>query len=188
MNSAEQEAKSFEDFVNAVLEDGDKVYVSPWMGEDRTESVLGNEKIEEAVMARSEGLAADNFGDREDVEVIDSVKDYLANRYGDSSGFDGEFLAPPANYAGAIRDSPERARELIKTWAEQSNEAVNQGGFTLYLDSGWEDPRTAPFRKADFDIGAEDLNADTRFILMDYFDRVEEVEGEDYSGVLARRR
>lgn len=185
----ELQPKTFEDLVESELEEGDTVYFSPWLGDDKLESLLESEKVGAAVTSRKEGEALLHaLEDSENVSIVDSVDDYLSTRYGGDSGFDAEFLAPPGNYSRSILERPQDARQLIKVWAEQSDQAVNDDGFTFYSDEMWNDPRTAPFRNFEHDVGPEDLNTDTYFLLSKYFDRVTMVDGEDYSGVLATRR
>lgn len=185
MNNPDFEATTFEDLVYSILDGEETVYGSPWIGEEEMNTVI--EAADEVVMSGQEGLYTKEYEDRENVRIVESLESYTRHRYGGSSGLDGEFVAPPGTFSSEIRENPEKARELVNSWAKQTNEAVNDEGFSFYSDKMWSDARIAPLRKSEYNIQAEDMNMDTRFILADYFDRVEEVEGEDYSGVLATR-
>lgn len=185
-NLQDPEPKTFEELVDDNLEPDSKVYSSLHIGKNRLKTLYNHESTSELIISEKDMFSNKCGLPGIDPTTITSVKEYLNNRYGPKSGFDAEFLTPPWPYTEQISKEPDRIRELIQNWSEQSSEAVNSPGFTYYDNKIWDDPR-AGLNRLNLDIEVEDIETDTYFELSKYFDSAEIIEGENYSGVLAKR-
>jgi len=188
MNNLENPGpKTFEELLDQTLEPDSKIYSSLHIGEDRLKALYKHENTSDLIISERDRFSTDyNFSDINPT-TITSVKEYLNNRHGTNSGFDAEFLTPPWPYTEQISSEPDRVRELIQTWSKQSSEAVNSPGVTYYDNKIWNDPRVG-LNRLNLDIEVEDVEIDTYFELSNYFDSVEIIEGDNYSGVLAERK
>lgn len=178
--------KTFEELIDQHLEPDSKVYSSLHIGKNRLKTLYNHENTSELIISERDMSVTTYDLPGIDPTVITSVKEYLEYRHGPKSGFDAEFLTPPWPYTEQISRDPDRVRELVQNWSKQSSAAVNSPGLTYYDNKIWDDPRVG-LNRLNLEIEVDDVETDTYFELSKYFDRVEIIEGEDYSGVLAER-
>lgn len=170
----------FEDLLYQVLEPESTVYASPSIGESPINSITDHANCSELIISKRELNQLNNELYRQKITLIDSVEDYLEST---DNFFQAEFLAPPWPYTERILRQPEETDKLLEQWAEQSNDAVDTPGTTYYSSNVWEDPRIG----LNTSIDLAEVENTTSQELSKYFKKVDRVEGEDFSGIIAIR-
>ena len=129
----------------------------------------------------SNGVITPTDAYEDDMEVISSVEDYL--RWDAGESFDAEFLAPPGSALYYHELDSETVERLLTGWTSQSDRAVGEDGFTLYMDRMWRDTRARPVPD---EMSLEEIHEITETGLFSNFE-TRYIEGGDYSGILGIR-
>jgi hypothetical protein len=176
-----ENAKNFEDFVEKTLENDSIVYISPRMGKESIKILAEHPYTQKAVMSEREAPIEPDYGSFfENIDIETSLESYLESS---ESRFTAEFLAPGAK----LENNPDKSQieDMIRIYASQSYEAVEDSGTTFYSDKIWKDSRIEPLGGTE--VGIEQVRHITQDVLSACFEKTELIKGNNYSGVLATK-